>query len=186
MEKVGLAPRLKYHLPYAFSGGQRQRISIARALSVNPAFIVADEPTSALDVSIQAQILKLLIQLQDEMNLTYLFISHDLSVVRYISHRIAVMYLGQIVELADADSLFSTPFHPYAKALLAAVPLPDPESKSSTEAIAGDLPHPSDKIAGCRFYSRCAEALDICAQTDPDMYLPAKNHAVRCFLYKQG
>jgi len=184
MEKVGLAPRLKHQLPYAFSGGQRQRISIARALSVNPDFIVADEPTSALDVSIQAQILNLLIQLQDEMNLTYLFISHDLSVVRYISHRIAVMYLGQIVELADADTLFSTPLHPYAKALLAAVPLPDPQSKSSTEAIAGDLPHPGDNITGCRFHSRCDAALDICAHADPDMYLPASGHAVRCFLYK--
>jgi len=184
MEKVGLAPGLKHHLPYAFSGGQRQRISIARALSVNPDFIVADEPTSALDVSIQAQILNLLIKLQDDMNLTYLFISHDLNVVRYISHRIAVMYLGQIVELAGAAALFNNPLHPYAKALLAAVPVPDPERKSKTAAISGDLPDLSKEIVGCRFHSRCAMARDICPTANPEMYLPAADHSVRCFLYK--
>lgn len=184
MNKVGLSKRLKNHLPNAFSGGQRQRISIARTLAVNPAFIVADEPTSALDVSIQAQILNLLMELQDEMHLTYLFISHDLNVVRYISRRIAVMYLGQIVEIAGADELFQNPLHPYSQALLAAVPIPDPEKKSTVEAISGDPPSPLEKIQGCKFHSRCGHARDICLRETPAMFSPAGDHFVRCFLHE--
>lgn len=183
--RVGLARRFKHYHPFAFSGGQRQRISIARALAVDPIFIVADEPTSALDVSIQAQILNLLLDLQEEFNLTYLFISHDLNVVRHISHRIAVMYLGELVEVAKSEDLFSKPLHPYTRALLSAIPKTDPEKKSLQAAISGDPPSPYQLIEGCRFHSRCSFGIEICRQKEPEMLDIGDNHHVRCFKYEK-
>jgi oligopeptide transport system ATP-binding protein len=182
--KVGLARRFKNQHPYAFSGGQRQRISIARALAVNPIFVVADEPTSALDVSIQAQILNLLMDLQEDLSLTYLFISHDLNVVRHISHRIAVMYLGIIVELAGTEALFAKPLHPYTQALLSAIPKTDPKKKSLEAAISGDPPSPFDLDVGCRFQSRCPYKMDKCCQAEPEFFEPDGSHFVRCFKYE--
>lgn len=182
--KVGLSRRLKNQHPYFFSGGQRQRISIARALAVNPIFLVADEPTSALDVSIQAQILNLLMDLQEDLNITTLFISHDLNVVRHISHRIAVMYLGVIVEQAETEALFIKPLHPYTQALLSAIPNTDPKRKSLKAAISGDPPSPFGLGPGCRFQSRCVYKLDKCIQNEPDFFEPTEDHIVRCFKYE--
>ena len=166
---VGLNPYFIKRYPHEFSGGQRQRIGIARALSTNPSFIIADEPISALDVSIQAQVVNLLDDLKVEMGLTYLFIAHDLSMVRYISDRVAVMYLGQIVELGERDDVFDTPLHPYTHALLSAIPVPDPEEEETRQRIIleGDVPNPANPPQACRFHTRCQYATDICRQQDP-------------------
>ncbi|WP_411954142.1 ABC transporter ATP-binding protein [Alkalibacillus sp. S2W] len=169
METVGLQPHQVDRFPHEFSGGQRQRIGIARALSVNPKLIVCDEAVSALDVSIQAQVLNLLKKFQNEMNLTYLFIAHDLGVVRHISDRIIVMYLGKIVEMGDTKSIFENPQHPYTKALLSAIPVPDPEKKTDRIFLQGDVPSPMDPPKGCRFHTRCPFATEKCAEETPEL-----------------
>ena len=169
LDMVGLSPNVLNRYPHEFSGGQRQRIGIARALVLKPEFIVADEPVSALDLSIQAQIINLLQDLKKELGLTYLFISHDLSVVRYVSDRVAVMYLGEIVELSPVDLLYSNPHHPYTKALLSAVPVPSPNPDLSNRILlAGDLPNPANPPKGCKFHTRCDYVMDICKIHDPE------------------
>jgi len=186
LKTVGLNPYFVNRYPHEFSGGQRQRIGIARALAVNPAFIVCDEPISALDVSIQAQIINLLEDLQDELNLTYLFIAHDLSVVRHISDRIAVMYLGKIAEVADRDELYANPMHPYTQALLSAVPIPDPKIETERRRIIleGDVPSPASPPKGCNFSTRCPRVMDICREQDPPFKDYGDGHFVACFLYE--
>ncbi len=169
MVMTGLSAELKNHLPHAFSGGQRQRISIARALAVEPALIIADEPVSALDVSIQAQIINLFERLGRELGLTYLFVAHDLNVVRHISDRIAVMYLGEIVELADPDAIFEDPQHPYTRALLSAIPQPDPARRTAAASLEGELPDPASPPLGCGFSGRCPVALPDCHRRHPDL-----------------
>lgn len=182
LQIVGLNPYFVNRYPHEFSGGQRQRIGVARALAVQPDFIVCDEPISALDVSIQAQIINLLEELQTKFNLTYLFIAHDLSVVRHISDRVAVMYLGKIVELTDRNSLYNNPLHPYTKALLSAVPIPDPNIEERRERIilVGDVPSPVNPPQGCRFHTRCPLAIDICKRVDPEFRDVGANHHVAC------
>ncbi|MEZ4734123.1 MAG: dipeptide ABC transporter ATP-binding protein [Caldilineaceae bacterium] len=186
LKTVGLNPYFVNRYPHEFSGGQRQRIGIARALAVNPAFIVCDEPISALDVSIQAQIINLLEDLQDELDLTYLFIAHDLSVVRHISDRIAVMYLGKIVELADRDELYADPKHPYTQALLSAVPIPDPQIENQRRRIIleGDVPSPANPPKGCNFSTRCPRVMDVCRQQEPPFKDYGNGHYAACFLYE--
>jgi oligopeptide transport system ATP-binding protein len=167
---VGLNPYFVSRYPHEFSGGQRQRIGVARALATNPSFIVADEPISALDVSVQAQVVNLLDDLSDKLGLTYLFIAHDLSMVRYISDRVAVMYLGRIVELSERDNVFEKPLHPYTQALLSAIPIPDPakEAKRKRLILEGDVPSPANPPSGCRFHPRCRYATQICREEDPE------------------
>jgi oligopeptide transport system ATP-binding protein len=186
LKTVGLNPYFVNRYPHEFSGGQRQRIGIARALAVNPAFIVCDEPISALDVSIQAQIINLLEDLQDELGLTYLFIAHDLSVVRHISDRIAVMYLGKIVELADRDELYANPKHPYTQALLSAVPIPDPQIEGQRRRIIleGDVPSPANPPKGCNFSTRCPRVMDVCRTQDPPFKDYGNGHYAACYLYE--
>lgn len=185
LKVVGLNPYFVNRYPHEFSGGQRQRIGIARALATNPAFIVADEPISALDVSIQAQVVNLLDDLKAELGLTYLFIAHDLSMVRYISDRVAVMYLGRIVELAERDELYEHPLHPYTQALLSAIPIPDPDKESKRQRIIlkGDVPSPANPPPACRFHTRCSYATDICKEEDPefrDLGTAGNRHMVAC------
>ena len=183
LERVGLQPSYVMRYPHEFSGGQRQRIGIARALALNPDFIVCDEAVSALDVSVQAQVINLLLDLQDEFNLSYLFIAHDLSVVRHISDRIAVMYLGQVMELADCDTLFGRAFHPYTQALLSAIPLPNPRRKAHRVILKGDVPSPMNPPSGCRFHTRCPSCYEPCRTIQPTSVEVEPGHFVACHLY---
>jgi len=169
LEKVGLQESSYYRYPHEFSGGQRQRIGIARAISLEPRLIICDEPVSALDVSIQSQVMNLLIELQKEMNLAYVFIAHDLAVVRHISDKVAVMYLGKIVEYTDADSIYENPMHPYTKALISAIPEPDPTKKKERIILKGDVPSPIDPPSGCSFHTRCPYATDKCKTESPEL-----------------
>jgi oligopeptide transport system ATP-binding protein len=183
MEKVGLHPDQARRFPHEFSGGQRQRIGIARALALHPKLIICDEPVSALDVSIQAQVINLLVKLQEEMGLSYLFIAHDLSVVEHISDRVAVMYLGKIVELAKDTDLYTSPKHPYTEALLSAVPIPNPKMRKKRILLQGEIPSPINLPRGCRFYSRCPSRMDRCREVDPEFKDLGGNHWTACHLY---
>lgn len=182
MHKVGLAEYHAQRYPHEFSGGQRQRIAVARAIATNPEFIVLDEPTSALDVSVQAQILNLLIQLQQKLGLTYLFVTHHLLVVKYISSRLAVMYLGKIIEISKTNDLFARPLHPYTYALLSGIPVPDVEHKQWRIVLSGDVPSPLNPPAGCRFHTRCPFAVDRCLEEEPPLEFIESGHQVACHL----
>ncbi|MEK4230751.1 ABC transporter ATP-binding protein [Solibacillus sp. FSL H8-0538] len=185
LEIVGLSAYHAKRYPHQFSGGQRQRIGIARALMTNPKLIIADEPVSALDVSIQAQVLNLMQRLQDDLNLTYIFIAHDLGVVRHISDRVGVMYLGRMVELAESELLYEQPLHPYSQALLSAVPIPDPLFERTQILLTGDIPSPSSPPAGCTFHTRCPFAMDICSKIVPQFLQVKPGHSVACHLYSE-
>jgi peptide/nickel transport system ATP-binding protein len=182
LETVGLNPEHYNRFPHEFSGGQRQRIGIARALALRPKLIIADEPVSALDVSIQAQIINLLEDLQDEYQLTYIFVAHDLSVVRHVADRIAVMYLGKIVEIGPAEAVYNTPIHPYTQALLSAVPIPDPRANAARKQIVleGDVPSPANPPSACRFHTRCPRATEICSQDEPPLIDHGGSHFAAC------
>lgn len=180
LEMVGLRAEYMHRYPHAFSGGQRQRISIARALILNPRLLVADEAVSALDVSVQAQVLNLLMELQEKLNLSYLFVAHDLSIVKHISHRVAVMYVGRIVEIAPTESLFNTPRHPYTHVLLSAVPVPDPRKRSGIVELEGEVANPADPPSGCYFHPRCPFAVERCRLESPPLVEVAPGHLVAC------
>ncbi|MFS0820110.1 ABC transporter ATP-binding protein [Bacillus sp. 1P02SD] len=183
LEVVGLSSYHAKRYPHQFSGGQRQRIGIAKALMTNPSLIIADEPVSALDVSIQSQVLNLMEDLQKKYGLTYIFIAHDLGVVRHISDRVGVMYLGRIIELTESEKLYNKPLHPYTVALLEAVPIPDPDYKNETAGITGEIPSPSNPPAGCAFHTRCRSCMEICKTTHPEFKEVEDGHYVACHLY---
>ncbi len=183
LEKVGIPANCMERFPHEFSGGQRQRIGIARALALSPQIIVCDEAVSALDVSIRSQIINLFKELQQEFNLTYLFIAHDLSVIKYISDRVAVMYLGKIVEIAPKNIFFDNTLHPYAQALVSAVPVPNPDFKRKRILLEGDVPSPADPPAGCRFHPRCPKVMEICSRVEPELKEVEEEHFVACHLY---
>jgi len=182
LRKVGLEDYHARRYPHEFSGGQRQRIGIARALALNPRFIICDEPVSALDVSIQSQVLNILKDLQKQLNLTYLFIAHNLSVVEHISDRVAVMYLGKMVELTTREELFINPLHPYTQALLSAIPVPDPRMRRERIILKGDVPSPVNPPSGCRFHPRCPFAMDVCKEKEPVFKEASPGHMVACWL----
>ena len=186
MDNCGLQPFHKYRYPHEFSGGQRQRICIARALALNPEFIVCDEPVSALDVSIQAQIINLLKDLQEQYNLTYLFISHDLSVVEHISDTVGVMYLGSLVEYGEKEDIFRNPLHPYTKALFSAIPIPDPDAKMNRIVLEGSIPSPANPPAGCKFHTRCSSCMEICKHQAPVQKEIEPGHFVVCHLFNDA
>jgi len=183
LQRVGIVPEYMERFPHEFSGGQRQRIGIARALALDPKIIICDEAVSALDVSIRSQIINLFKELQREFHLTYLFIAHDLSVIKYISDRVAVMYLGKIVEIAPKDIFFQNTLHPYAQALISAVPVPNPDFKKKRIILKGDVPSPANPPEGCRFHPRCSKAMDVCSKKEPLLKEVEKNHFVACHLY---
>ena len=185
MEQCGLQPSYYDRYPHEFSGGQRQRICIARALAVKPKLVICDEPVSALDVSIQAQVINLLKKLQNEMDLTYVFISHDLSVVKYNTDQILVMYLGNMMEYGDTDEIFDNPLHPYTKALFSAVPVPNPDAKMERIILSGDIPSPANPPKGCKFHTRCKECMSVCKMLEPKYIEHTKNHFVACHLYNE-
>jgi peptide/nickel transport system ATP-binding protein/oligopeptide transport system ATP-binding protein len=184
LRQVGLHPNHSSYFPHQMSGGQLQRVNIARALALEPRIVICDEPVSALDKSIQAQVLNLLKDLQQELNLTYIFISHDLNVVEYMSDRVLVMYLGQVVESCASDELYKNPLHPYTRVLLSSIPKTDPDERSTLEAASGEIPSPLNPPSGCRFRTRCPSAMEVCAQERPVMRQPIVAHDVACFLYE--
>lgn len=183
LELVGMRAEFAWRYPHELSGGQNQRVALARALALDPKFIVLDEPTSALDVSVQAQILNLLQDLQDRLHLSYLFISHDLNVVQHVSNRVGVMYLGKIVEMGNLQEIWEKPLHPYSQALLSAVPIPDPDLKREDKVLTGEVPSPVNPPPGCRFSPRCTFAMDICKRSEPLMIETASDHFVACHLH---